>query len=234
MLAVKAATFIELVEKKKLFEKNKEQIQLYKTRQGELRNALIELAKIRSKYLLMRDAGIPCPELTEMLSPVEVIANDKAQLFIENPQVVLEKTSFHAFIKVISTTVTSVGQELLQEWKLYIESLMPNIQQDTLSIFKRVPAFKRETELIEQHMDSLRFHKSKLPNDSAEIENLREVSKVLHQLWIKFGQGNFPPNILEFLRLAGSSTGAPLSILTEDVLKWLNEHGIYNDCTIRI
>ncbi|MNW51522.1 hypothetical protein D3C74_290090 [compost metagenome] len=234
MLAVKAATFIELVEKKKLLEKNKEQIQLYKTRQGELHNALIELAKIRSNYLLMRDAGIPCPELTELLSSVEVIAKDKAQLFIENPQLVLEKTAFHAFIKVISTTVTSVSQELLQEWKLYIESLIPNIQQDTLSIFKRVPAFKRETELIEQHMDSLRFYRSKLPNDNAEIEKLSEVSKVLHQLWIKFGQGNFPSNILEFLRLAGSSTGAPLSILTEDVLKWLNEHGIYNDCTIRI
>ncbi|MOA60531.1 hypothetical protein D3C78_1854340 [compost metagenome] len=83
-------------------------------------------------------------------------------------------------------------------------------------------------------MDSLRFYRSKLPNDNAEIEKLSEVSKVLHQLWIKFGQGNFPSNILEFLRLAGSSTGAPLSILTEDVLKWLNEHGIYNDCTIRI
>ncbi|MFF2091284.1 hypothetical protein [Paenibacillus sp. NPDC058174] len=234
MLAVKSATFIELVERKKLLEENKEQIQLFKTRHFELRNALIELAKIRSKYLLMRDAGIPCPKFGEILSPIEEIAKHKQQLFIENPQLVLEKTSFQTFIKAIITTVTSVCQGLLQEWKIYIEGLMPYIQQDTLNIFKKVPAFKRETELIEQHMASLRTHMNNLPIDSAEIEKLKEMSKVLHQLWKKFGQGDVPTEVLHFLRLAGSSTGAPLSILTEEILNWLNEHGIYNDCSIRI
>lgn len=207
---------------------------MFKTRQIELRNALIELARIRSNYLLMRDASIPCPELGEILSPIEVIAKDKIQLFTKNPQSVLEKTAFQAFIKAIKTTVTAVSQGLLQEWKLYVEGLMPYIQQDTLNILKKVPAFKWETELIEQHMASLRNHMNRLPNVNAEIEQLREISKVLHQLWNKFGQGNVPPEILHFLRLAGSSTGAPLSILTEEILNWLNEHGIYNDCTIRI
>lgn len=234
MLTEKATIFIKLVDKKQRMEKEKQLLMSFQTRKSELQELLAGFLGVCHSLAVMRKKQIECPDLHDIVEPTKMLAQEKWQLFSKKPDWLLDKAEFLAFQKAVKGNTSTIYQLLLQTWRAYIESLTPPIQPETMSIFRKIPSFQMDVDLIGQHQNDLHAFFNRLPESDDEIEQVKKRCAALHELWKKFGQGSVSNEVLQFLKMAGSPTGAPMSMWTNEVATWLQEQDILNDCTIRI
>lgn len=234
MLAVKATRFVELVEKKEKLEKEKDLLKQFRTRKQQILEVVAMFTVVSSSLQVMRSAGITCPDYTQIVAQATAMVENKLKLFTEKPEWILDTTEFQSFQKTMKSIVDSIQKTLLEVWKVYVLSLIPHIQKETLGIFKNISSFRDDISKMEQHLQTVQELSSRLPSQPTDIKQLQEQCDDLHKIWSKFGQGNVPDTVLTFLKLAGSSSGAPIALWTSEVITWLNEQGITNRCTIRI
>lgn len=234
MLVEKASRFIELVETTQRMESEKHLLMQFRSRSTQLQELVKNLNEVSVSYQVMRNAGIDCPNFMDTLEPVFILTNSKIKLYLEKPDWVLDTTEFQSFQKTIKSSVELVKKRLLENWSQYIQSACPRIQQETLSIFSKISSFQRDIETMRRlmlHIDSI---SKQLPVSVSVTDQLKTSIDELHHLWAKFGQGNVPEDVLSFLKLAGSSNGAPIHLYTPSVFGWLEQHDILKYCTIRI
>jgi hypothetical protein len=58
--------------------------------------------------------------------------------------------------------------------------------------------------------------------------------KDLRQAWDALAGGEIPKEVINFLRIAGSSQGADFDQLTPNVQKWFREHELEKTLRIRV
>ncbi|RNB92516.1 hypothetical protein EDM56_02135 [Brevibacillus fluminis] len=234
MLAVKASRLVELVEQKEKLEREKDLLLQFTTRKQQLKEALEGLAEVTLSMNTMRNIDIACPDFTNVINNVSNMAEVYRKNIEQQPEWILESSDIPSFVRSLKSASTTVKKALLDAWKTYVNSLLPQINQETLLIFRKISSFRADIEKMEHHLQAIHTIASCLPLNDSDIKKLQDRSADIHQIWMKFGQGNVPKEVLDFLKLAGSSVGAPIHLLTPEVITWLEDHGITNHCTIRI
>ncbi|WP_438447071.1 hypothetical protein [Gorillibacterium sp. sgz5001074] len=234
MLATRSQRFIELVNTKQRLESEKESLKFFTTRKTALQEIVSALAGVSTSYQVMTNVGIPCPNLRETIESALTMVKIRLKHFLDNPNKALDGQEFVPFQRQLKSAVETLNKRLLDIWNAYIQQSLPHIQTETLVIFKKISSFQQDIEVMNQRLQLIGNASNHLPMTVNEVKKVTEEIKSVHAIWNRFGQGNVPGEVLEFLKLAGSPNGAPIRLWTSEVIQWLEEQGIKEHCTIRI
>ena len=121
------------------------------------------------------------------------------------------------------------------EWEKHLESIvdvkephdfegLSGTSDDNRRVFKKYEA------VHEKYMGLIK----NLPKSKVEIEKIKVISEELRKISEGFSSESLTPEITAFLNRLGSTDGAELRFLTEEVLQWLQKQKNYKNYRIHI
>jgi hypothetical protein len=129
--------------------------------------------------------------------------------------------------RALEAIARDIDQQARNSWTAYCTKNIPLPQPEIIQVLET--KFKGPTsQTIElRSLDrTLAYYRSNVPLDrSGAAEDLIRKLNQRAELWNSLGLENIPPSVRKFIR-ACSAGGAPLSMLTAEVLDWLHEQNI--------
>src|SRR5439155_24767943 len=107
----------------------------------------------------------------------------------------------------------------------------PATNRDVLDVL--ATAFARDVRLLRQQADRLDLTRRTLPGSAQSLREFDAEVADLQRAWGQLGGGEVPPPVVAFLKAAAAPAGARLDLLTDEVRRWLADHGILAAFTIR-
>lgn len=202
-------------------------------RAGELISGHVNrLRPLLRVFATLRAAGILDAVPGDAARAVAQKAADLLQAFRDRPTAVLDERPFTptALNEPITTLATALEAQLRRAWGDYVSARVPPANADVLEVL--APTFRSEVARIRHLSSQLDALRLVLPETQAVIDDLGGKVTELQQAWQTLDGGQVPPSVLAFLK-AASSTGAALALLTDEVRRWLADHGIDRSFTIR-
>ena len=95
-------------------------------------------------------------------------------------------------------------------------------------------AFPREVRLLRQRAERIELTRRTLPKNAQELREFNDEVAELQQAWSQLGGGEVPAAVVTFLKAAAAPTGAAIDLLTDEVRRWLTQHGIARSFAIRV
>lgn len=183
-------------------------------------------------FQTLRAAGIVQALTGDAARAVSQKAADLAQAFRDRPTAVLDERPFtpSALNEPVATLATALEGQLRRAWVEYVSARVPPANADVLEVL--APTFRSEVTRIRHLYFQLDAVRQVPPETQAAIDDFTAKVAELQQAWQTLDGGQVPPSVLAFLK-AASSTGAALALLTDEVRRWLTDHGIDRSFTIR-
>ncbi len=139
------------------------------------------------------------------------------------------KTDFEQPVEGLTKKLYDIS---VRTWQAHFEHSVASKNKDVLDVLSKIDAYAdgvRNIRRITQELENWRGRPPETENDLSRFHSAAEEVKVA---WTSLEGGNLPPNVLAFLKEAGSA-GAPLDKLTDEVLSWLRAHRITPSFRIR-
>jgi len=218
--------------------------------QGELRNQLhlldgfrsqsdaVKIVARRVEELLtvwrlfghrgIRGASVPPNALTLQNNLEELRAS-----FSADPTYILGPNRLAAVKNAVPAFAVSFEQELLSAWGNYGISRRPPVNQEVLSVLASVAALRRQVDRVTVGFRDLDERLTRLPVTEVEIDQFDRKAAEVTAAWNELDSDHLSPDVLLFLKEAGSLRGADLDRVTEQVLQWLQQHNLTGAFRIR-
>lgn len=215
---------------------------------GSLREDLAKVQRVEARASTLADSvrriGVAYSELkpvvtnviADLAPQIQSIADTLSSLAeqVRHGHQVGGQADFTESLAAVEKSTTAVESALAEAWSAYRNAhTRPTVDRALLEAFETsgLPV----GELIDQHDDAVLkislLEERQLPNQGAvklfnqTVDKLNSVAKSLSIL--------VPTSIAEFLQLAASPEGAPLSTLNDEVRMFLLEHDIADRFSIR-
>jgi hypothetical protein len=154
--------------------------------------------------------------------------------FRAKPESIIDERAFAP--TPFSETVTGIGDQLEADlqtaWSKYTERKIPATNREVLDVL--ATAFPREVRQLRQRAERLELTRHTLPKNAQELREFDDEVAELQRAWSQLGGGDVPAAVIAFLKAAAAPTGAAIDLLTEDVRRWLTQHGIARSFAIRV
>jgi hypothetical protein len=120
-----------------------------------------------------------------------------------------------------------IEQEARNSWVSYCAKNIPLPQPEVIQVVEtKFQGPTSETVELQNLDQALTYYRNNVPLDrSGAADDLVRKLNRRAELWNSLGLENIPPSVRKFVR-ACSAGGAPLSMLTPEVLDWLHEQNI--------
>ncbi len=195
---------------------------------------LTRLAPLLAVLRTLRDAGLARIDLGEEAGRAATLVETARSAFGEKPESLIDERSFYA--KSFGEEVTAVSDRLERElqaaWQRYTEGKMPATNREVLDVL--ATAFPREVRQLRQRAERLDLTRRSLPKSAEELREFDAEAGELQRAWSQLGGGEVPASVAAFLRAAAAPAGAQLDLLTDEVRRWLAQHGIAGSFSVRV
>ncbi len=111
-------------------------------------------------------------------------------------------------------------------WRMHAKEKLPRINSDTLNILEGLPGQKETVRSFRELHRRVLDLADVLPTTAGEYDRFDTLAAQCVKAWRDLDASDLPEAVRNFLREAGSSGGATLKTLTEEVLAWLEQHGL--------
>ncbi|TCM76759.1 hypothetical protein [Rhizobium sp. BK068] len=211
---------------------NVEETGLLEDLRSDLAPPAAELSRALDHRALLLGSGIETPE-PPSLETVRKRARTLLDRFTtERKAAALKKgTGWANLLKEMKTASSDVSASVVRAWKGYRQIAFtgeaPALVKGRIAF---TPANDAAFKTYEQLHQAFRAEFEKLPADRAAIERVKVLAAQLTETAKKF-DFDVPVDVKRFLE-AIQSGGAKLDLLTEAVLKWLNENDAFDNYRI--
>lgn len=123
---------------------------------------------------------------------------------------------------------------LMEAWQRYLDEHSPDMQQALLDALATLPGFFSQVEQIRRLHQAVSALREQLPHSEGDIDDARSLVDQLSKLWDALSGEGVDDEIVNFLRAAATSTGAPLADFNERIRTWLRVHELLDRVRIRI
>ena len=155
--------------------------------------------------------------LTRASNPDERITQDRA---------------FNALLGHMKTVSSQLNTLNRQDWESHCSD-PPGLDDAVCDLLQNMPGqSQRVTNLREQSRRLGELARTP-PNTEALFKEYGTVRKKIETLIEQINPAQFPPSVLKFFKATGTG-GAPYSMLTDEVRKWLEDNRMLNRLSIRL
>lgn len=211
---------------------NVEEAGLLADLRSDLASPAAELSRALDQRALLAGSGIEAPEPASLEA-----ARKRAALLLERFTATQKATTLKRgsgwahLLKEITAAATDVSTEVGRSWKEYRQTVFtgeaPALVKGRIAFTPaNIAAFKT----YEQIHQAFRAEFDKLPAEKATIDRVKALAVRLTETAKEF-DFDVPADVKRFLE-AIQSGGAKLDLLTEAVLKWLQENGAFGNYRI--
>lgn len=211
---------------------NVEETGLLEDLRSELAPFVAELSRALDHRALLLDSGIETPEPPSLEPARKRAATLLDRFTAERKAAALKKgTGWANLLKEIKTASTDVSDSVVRTWRGYRQTVFtgeaPALVKGRIAY---TPANNAAFKTYEQLYQTFRAEFDKLPVDQAAIERVNALAARLTETAKEF-DFDVPIDVKRFLE-AIQSGGAKLDLLTEAVLKWLNDNDAFDNYRI--
>lgn len=211
---------------------NVEETGLLEDLRSELAPFVAGLSRALDHRALLLGSGIETPEPPSLEPARKRAATLLDRFTAERKAAALKKgTGWANLLKEIKTASTDVSDSVVHTWKGYRQTVFtgeaPALVKGRIAF---TPANNAAFKTYEQLYQTFRAEFDKLPVDQAAIERVNALAARLTETAKEF-DFDVPIDVKRFLE-AVQSGGAKLDLLTEAVLKWLNDNDAFENYRI--
>ena len=199
---------------------------------ADLASPAAELRRALDDRTLLLRSGIEAPEPPSLETARKRAAMLLDRFTTERKAAVLKKgANWASLLKEIKTASADVSDSVVRTWKGYRQTVFtgeaPALVKGRIAF---TPANNAAFKTYEQLHQAFRTEFERLPADQAAIERVKALAARLTETAKEF-DFDVPADVKRFLE-AILSGGAKLDLLTEAVLKWLNENDAFDNYRI--
>lgn len=187
-----------------------------------------ELSRALDQRRLLIGSGIEAPEPPSLATARKRAAVLLERFTAEKKATTLKRGSGWAnLIKEIKTASTDLGIGVVRSWKGYSQSVFtgeaPSVVKGRIAM---TPSNTAAFKMYDQIHQAFRTEFDKLPADKAAIDRVKALATTLTETAKEF-DFDVPADVKRFLE-AIQTGGAKLDLLTDVVLKWLEENNAFD------
>lgn len=138
------------------------------------------------------------------------------------------------YLASVAKCAASGRAALADAWRDWGERQLPRVDDEVLGILGQLPALKDAVARIREKRTLALKSVATLPDAPAAVLMLTSLASDIRTQWQSLAGDGIAAPVLAFLRAAGGQDGAPYGLLTDEVLRWLNEHGLAQSLRVRI
>jgi len=182
---------------------------------------------------VLKDEGVKITKVTEIASAIETIKNVSSR-FQESPKstTLRQGKRWTGLSSKLETVTTKVAEAQAKDWEVYFVNNYfggPHPTQRSARLAP-TPANDKAIKIYKELFVQFVKYRSKIPQDSADFANLRDLSEQLSQVTF---QEDVPSSVKTFFEATSSSSGASLDLLTIEVIEWLRNNNLLTNYNVR-
>ena len=215
------------------FQSRKSSAESLGTRRKELEEVRASLQQsLRTAKVL---AGEELLDMKEVASSTKVLLSlDVVQrLFQEDPLQITKGKDYNVLLTQLASLCEEIYQECRRVWDDFIEDATPAVDSELLNARAEIPDFVSIVKQIRLLKEKLDTTAENVPSTAEVLSDYRETAQALREKLDEFYSGEYPPEVIDFLKAANTRRGAALSLLTPSVLKWLQENDKVDGFSVR-
>lgn len=203
----------------------------------ELLNELVQrsapIVQFSQNAKVLTDEGVKITKVSEIASAIETIKNVSSR-FQESPKstTLRQGKRWTGLSSKLEAVSNKVAEAQTKDWEVYFENNYfggPHPTQRSARLAP-TPANEKAIKIYRELFLQFVKYRSKIPQDSADFANLRDLSEQLSQ--VSF-QEDVPASVKMFFEATSSSSGASLDLLTLDVIEWLRNNNLLTNYNVR-
>lgn len=234
MIYERAQEIIDLANRKKILQKQVQQLQGFKTRNHELAAAVESVTHPLASLEAFRKKGVSTPsfdnEANALLSKVDEVESN----FKKHPEWILNSASYkpQQFFTAVDSLSNAISATAGLLWSEYTRQRIPQTNNELLGLLSKIKDLRKTVDNIRAFSTKLEAMRSRVPINVDDFSAFEGVTESLTNEWDRLGSNEVPEAVLEFMKTS-STTGASLDMHTQEVSRWLEEHHISDSFRIR-
>ena len=145
--------------------------------------------------------------------------------FKERPES-LTQNNLRAVLNQSQSCQTALQEELARVWREYVDAKRLKLDEALLGVLRVVPAFGDAVAELEAWDAKVEAQRARVPRDDDGFEALHATIGEMQRVWDDLSGAGLPPEVVNFLRMAGvKHKGASLELL-DPIRPWLKERGL--------
>lgn len=224
MIAEEVENLIQLIDQKSQLQQNVSQRAGFRTRLDELQKYLVELEGRASVVKAFTDRKFAKPDVSGKTYVVLNQVNATLERFGEAPDSIISFNSavFRGSLKSLDS---ALEKYISDSWGLYTDKAR-HINPQVLEGLGAIPIFASIVQKVKILTIQIENRRRELPTSDAAFDRFDRLVREAETAWEEIGSTELPEQVEAFLRSAGSREGAPLDLLTREVVAWLSQKGI--------
>jgi hypothetical protein len=234
MISERAQELIDLANRKKMLQKQVQQLQGFKTRDQELATAIESIKPHLASLEAFRKKSIPTPTFVTPANALLAKVDETESNFKKNPEWILSSASYkpQQFFAAIDSLRNALSTASGLVWGEYTRHRIPQTNKELLGVLSKIKDLRKTVENIRAVSMKIEVMRSKVPTSVSDFTTFDSHIESVKNEWNKLGSNEVPEAVLEFMKMS-STTGASLNMHTPEVSRWLEEHHISGSFRIR-
>jgi len=209
----------------------------FEKRADELTIAASQLIPVSKTFEVLKALNLDFQSLAELsLSAWNFRFSELRSRYALDAQCILDPTPGEdaraVFLNPLKNLPVKIRTALTLEWAAWSKLQIPPISDDLLSVLAAVGSMKPKVEKLRVLKRTAVDTTARLPASKADLDAFLVGIASIRQAWEDLAGDGIPKEVIDFLRAAGRSDGAPVEQLTSPILEWLRTHHL--DQTLRI
>ena len=200
---------------------------------NELLQKSVPIIQLNQNAKVLTHEGVKITKVSEITSAIETIKNISTR-FQESPKSTTLKqgkrwTGLSSKLEAVSN---KVAEAQTKDWEVYFENNYfggPHPTQRSARLAP-TPVNDKAIKIYKELFLQFAKYRSKIPQDSEDFANLRDLSEQLSQVTF---QEDVPASVKKFFEETSSSSGASLDLLTIEVIEWLRSNNLLTSYNVR-
>ncbi len=191
-----------------------------------------ELPALVAQYQLFADrkvAGLRPEPNGEKVRAAVAVAREKVAA---SPRALTEGRTFTNLRSAVTKVIEAYEEVIKTAWSDWVQQQSPRIVDAELVPFAQNPDYRVLVEQIRRQLEVLRRAERDVAESAQDFQNLESLAAKARELLGKLPT-DAPKEVKAFLAATNTREGAPLTLLTAEVLDWLRKNNQLDNYRIR-
>jgi|GEM_PF-6431043 len=233
MIVMRSRKLAERIKHYDSLRKDKSKLKGFTARRDDLNKLLTDLTTAIERATLLAQNGIMpfdlLPTTDVQVASVKAVQDQ----FKKMPESILTPKALNDLHETINQLITILNDNAQKSWLDYARNNVPKPNAELLRILSQIPGIKTTANQIIKLYKDLEPFQTSPPNSNEQLQDFRNKTRSLSDLWKSIGSDAIPSKVVGFLK-AAVADGANLDLLDEDVRKWISNNNLKNVFRIKV
>jgi hypothetical protein len=233
MIQQRAEALVALINRRRSVQKDLAVLDGYRNQAEAVTAATTQLTPLLTTWHLFARRAIGNTSAAPDVGSLIVDLDHLRGRFRSEPGYVLGPNRLTAVKSGVPAFADRFEQQLRAIWRGHVAARAPSVNAEVLQVLSTIGPLKVQVGRVAAGLRALNDHADRLPSTDAEVDAFETQARAVQTMWDAFDTDHLPPDVLHFLKDAGSNAGASIDALTDGVRAWLQSNGLAPSFRVR-